>query len=98
MKRIQQVDKSLEIKELYNLWSKDYDSCDNRTRDLDHHCLKDKEFKIPAYEHQLDEYLSTAKHNGYKLEQIKHQNDLDGKQNTARLIILIFRKIRRASV
>tara|TARA_B100000674_G_scaffold492404_1_gene512374 strand:- start:584 stop:1255 length:672 start_codon:yes stop_codon:yes gene_type:complete len=223
MKRIQPVDKNLEIKELYDLWSKYYDNCDNKTRDLDHHCLldnfsnhtfksilepgsgtgknskalatlcnrltcfdlslamlqiarqkkfephiscfisdinknwpvrsnafdlvsfnlilehienlnpvireasrclednglmyiselhpdrqsmgttarfklADKEFKIPAYVHQLDEYIATAKHNGFKLEQIKHQNDLDGKHNTARLIILTFRKIRRASV
>ena len=97
MKRIHQVDKSLEIKKLCDIWSKDYDSCVNRTRDLDHHCLKDKEFK-PAYVDQLDEYIANAKHNGFKLEQIKHQNDLDGKQNIARLIILTFRKIRRASV
>ena len=217
MKRIQQVDKSLEIKELYDLWSKDYDSCLNKTRDLDHYCLKDnlsdsnfqsilepgsgtgknssalaslcnrltcfdfslamlqfaqkkisesnvsifnsdikknwpvrsnafdlvsfnlvlehienlnsvfceasrclqnnglmyiselhpdrqligktarfnlanEEFKIPAYVHQQEEYIAMAKNNGFKLEQIKHQNDLDGKQNTARLIILRFRK------
>ncbi len=60
--------------------------------------LEKKEFKIPAYVHQQAEYKVMAENNGFKLEQIKHQNDLDGKHNTARLIILTFRKIRRASV
>ena len=50
--------------------------------------LANEEFKIPAYVHQQEEYIAVAKNNGFKLEQIKHQNDLDGKQNTARLIIL----------
>tara|TARA_Y100001968_G_C19194006_1_gene636621 strand:- start:91 stop:762 length:672 start_codon:yes stop_codon:yes gene_type:complete len=218
MKRIQPVDKSLKIKELYDLWSKNYDSCVNKTRDLDHYCLKDnfsnhsfesilepgsgtgknssalaglckrltcfdlslamlqvarqktfdphvncfisdinknwpvqsnqfdlvsfnlvlehienlnpvfreasrclqdnglmyiselhpdrqligktakftladKKFRIPAHVHQLDEYITIAKQNDFKLEQINHQNDADGKQSTARLLILTFSKI-----